>query len=96
MNMKDNMETELLKIAKVAVKHSESHLRLVHSEDNKTDKPVPEVAHFLKFNDERLGRDIDLYGFLGKISGWSSMLVQVSDPNLFISFPSHLQITINF
>lgn len=68
---------ELLKIAKVAVEYSEGRLRLVHNEEDKSEDFVYVSGRFLKFEGERLGRDIEMYDFMGKIDemgGWTTVL----------------------
>ena len=61
----------LLRIAEVAVAHSEGRLRIAISEEDDDEAFQPAAARFLKLNGKRLGRDIELYDFMGRaIAGW--------------------------
>jgi hypothetical protein len=64
-----NLTERLLAIAAKAVDKSGGGVRLVHNEEDDTAEPQPEAAHFLKAEDKRLGRDIELYGFMGEVAG---------------------------
>ena len=71
----DSKRAELLKIAKLAVQHSGGRLRLAFNEEDETEGFVGGAARFLKLNGKRLGRDIELYGFMGDdIAGWQQTL----------------------
>jgi hypothetical protein len=66
---------ELLKIAELAVQHSEGRLRLVHNEEDSSRKQASDAAHFLKFDEKRFCRDIELYGLMGDGPvGWEQTL----------------------
>jgi len=66
---------ELLKIAELAVQHSGGRLRLAHNEEDSSRKQCSDAAHFLKFDEKRFGRDIELYGFMGDGPiGWEQTL----------------------
>lgn len=72
----EGKRAELLKIAEITVQHSGGRLRLVFNEENESEKFVGDAAHFLKLDGKRLGRDIELYGFMGDdIVGWQQTLV---------------------
>lgn len=62
---------ELLKIAEIAIQHSGGRLRLAFNEEDESEEFVGGAARFLKLDGKRLGRDVELYGFMGdKIIGW--------------------------
>lgn len=62
---------ELLKIAEVAVQHSGGRLCLAFNEEDDNEEFIAGAARFLKLDGKRLGRDIELYGFMGDdIAGW--------------------------
>lgn len=46
---------------------SDPQLRLVKNEEDDSDKQQLEAATFLKLNGKRLGRDLELYGFMIRI-----------------------------
>ncbi len=65
----------LLAIAELAVTHSGGRLRVAISENNEEETLQPEAARFLKLDGRRLGRDIELYDFMGRaIMGWEGVL----------------------
>ncbi len=70
----EGKRAELLRIAEIAVQYSGGRLRLAFNEEDDTEKFVGDAARFLKFDGNRLGRDIELYGFMGDISGWQQPL----------------------
>ncbi len=68
-------QAELLKIAEIAAQHSDGCLRLAFNEEDENEKFVGGAARFLKLNGKRLGRDIELYGFMGDdIIGWQQTI----------------------
>ncbi|MFH1233679.1 MAG: hypothetical protein V1649_03460 [Patescibacteria group bacterium] len=73
--MKAENRAKLFEIAKTAVQYSGDHLRLAFNEEDGSEKFVSDAAHFLKLDGKRLGRDIELYGFMGdSIAGWQQTL----------------------
>jgi hypothetical protein len=46
---------------------SPGKLTLVKNEEDDSPVAQPEAAHFLKLNGKRVGRDLELYEFIGKI-----------------------------
>ncbi|PJA90233.1 MAG: hypothetical protein CO137_00770 [Candidatus Magasanikbacteria bacterium CG_4_9_14_3_um_filter_32_9] len=67
---------KLFEIAEIAVHHSGGRLSLVFNEEDKSEKFVGDARHFLKLDGTRLGRDIELYGFMGdSIAGWEQTFV---------------------
>ncbi|MCJ7792802.1 MAG: hypothetical protein MUP45_02395 [Candidatus Marinimicrobia bacterium] len=67
----------LMEIAQIVVDNSEGRARLAfQEEDGRTDKVI-EAAHFIKVDGKRVGRDIELYGFLGDAAiGWKQTFVE--------------------
>lgn len=63
------MKDELMMIAEKLTSSSDGRLRLAFNEDDGTTAKVADAAHFLKLDGQRIGRDIELYGFLGKVGG---------------------------
>lgn len=71
----EGKRAELLKIAEIAVQHSGDRLRLAFNEEDASKEFVGGAAHFLKLDGKRIGRDIELYGFIGDdIAGWQQVL----------------------
>jgi hypothetical protein len=74
--MADPTREELLELVSQLVEVSGGRLRLAHNEYDKSRKIAKDAAHFLKLDEKRLGRDIELYGFMGaEIMGWQEALV---------------------
>jgi hypothetical protein len=46
-----------------------SRLKIVQGEKDETTEPAPDAHEFLKFDEQRLGRDFKLYAFMGKLQG---------------------------
>lgn len=66
---------ELLEIAELAVKHSDGRLRIAYNEKDDTSEFDQMAEHFLKFDGQRLGDDLELYAFFGESKvGWDSVL----------------------
>ena len=75
--MADPLRQELIDLASALAATSPDVLRVAHNEDDKTTVAVKDAAHFLKLNGQRLGRDIELYGFMGeKLEGWQAALAR--------------------
>ena len=72
------MNEKVQQLADVLTAKAPSMIRLAFHEEDRTKDPQPEAAHFLKFNlngdERRMGRDLELYSFMGKISGDGLML----------------------
>lgn len=58
----------MIQIAKTASENSGGKLRLAYNEEDMTTDKA-EAGHFFKFNEKRLGRDIELYGFMCELTG---------------------------
>jgi len=63
---------KLLAIAKEVATYPDIEL-VCHEEDDSTAENK-EAAHFLKYKGKRIGRDIEVYAFMGKISSEIEML----------------------
>lgn len=80
----EGKRAELLKIAEIAVQHSSGRLRLAFNEEDESEEFVGSAARFLKLDGKRLGRDIELYGFMGDaIAGWQETLAMFLEEILF-------------
>lgn len=72
---REGKRADLLKIAEVAVQYSDGRLRLAFNEEDDSEDFVGGAARFLKLDGKRLGRDIELYGFMDdSIAGWQQTL----------------------
>jgi len=66
---------KLLQIAKVAAHFSNGRLRVAYNEADGSRAFDGEASHFLKIDGTRLGRDIEMYGFMGDGPvGWEMAL----------------------
>ncbi len=72
--MYDPLQQELIDLATALAQASPEVLRVAYNEDDKTTSVEKEAAHFLKLNERRLGRDLELYDFMGKVEGWEITL----------------------
>lgn len=71
----NDKRAELMKIAEMAVQCSDGCLRMAYNEEDESKDHVADAAHFLKLDEKRLGRDIELYGFMGDGPfGWEETL----------------------
>ena len=59
---------DFLQIAKTIAELSGGKIRIAFNEKDDSTAEDKEAAHFLKLNDKREGRDIELYGLMAKIS----------------------------
>ncbi len=65
----------LLRIAELAVERSDGRLRIVYNEEAETEEFDDSAQRFLKLDDKRLGRDIELYDWMGSdLIGWGQTL----------------------
>lgn len=70
-----DLRHELMKLAEAMVAADPEMLRLAYNEDDATTDEVKDAAHFLKIDGRRCGRDIELYGFMGKMQGeWNALV----------------------
>lgn len=67
----EGKKAELLRVAETAVQYSNGRLRIAFNEEDSSKGDVGNAARFLKLDENRLGRDIELYGFMGEsLIGW--------------------------
>ena len=71
---REDFLARLLKIAETTAQQSGGRLRLAFNEEDETTELCSEASHFLKFDEKRLGRDIELYGFMSEFAGQMSIL----------------------
>lgn len=71
--MKKDRRKRLLDIA-AAIAITNSDIRLAYNEEDSSTKPNLEAAHFLKYKEQRIGRDIELYDFMAEMSSEIEML----------------------
>ena len=56
---------------------SNGRIRVAHNElENSKDREIG-AAHFLKLDEKRLGRDLELYGFMGEIEGQKGVMIRL-------------------
>ena len=68
----------LLQIAEAAAGVSEGRLCLAHNQEDDSGKVALDAARFLKFDSKRLGRDVEMYDFMGRgLVGWEGTLPMV-------------------
>lgn len=64
-------------IAQLVVEHSEGRASMAYQEEDATADKALDAAHFIKVDGRRIGRDIELYGFMGdSLVGWERTLAQ--------------------
>jgi len=71
------VKDKIFEFANILSQYSGGVLRLVEHEENKSEKHTPEAASFLKLNGRRLGRDLEVYAFMGKCAGEEQLLVSL-------------------
>lgn len=59
---------DFLQIAKIIAENSNGKIRIAFNEQDESTEKDEGAAHFLKLNEKRLGRDMELYGFRAKVS----------------------------
>ncbi len=65
----------LMRIADIAVQNSGGRLRLTYNEEDESRKSVRHKQHFLKLDEKRIGRNLQVYVFLGdEVIGWQQLL----------------------
>lgn len=66
----------LREIANLAAQCSGGRLRLAQNEEDESEKTSLNASHFLKLDEKRLGKDIEMYIFLGHRDSWHEALNQ--------------------
>lgn len=74
---------KLMDIANLIVEHSDGRAVLAFQEEDKTSDKVKDAAHFIKVDGKRICRDIEMYGFLGKVTGWEQTLAMFLEEVIF-------------
>jgi hypothetical protein len=75
--MPDNaFRQNLLKIAAEIADASDGQFRLAKGEADQLRTPEKQAATFLKYDERRFGRDIELYGLMSSMRGEDGALVQ--------------------
>jgi len=82
-----NIREKLMAIAK-DIAATNPDIRLAYNEEDNSIEENKEAAHFLKYKDKRIGRDIELYAFMAELS---SEIVMLCDFLEEIIFPLKLQ-----
>ena len=63
-----------MEIAEEAVKHSGQKLRLAHNERDDSKDTDRGASHFIKLEEKRLGRDIEIYQIMSVVSPENSLV----------------------
>lgn len=63
------MVEKLLDICRTLAEHSDGRVALVCAEEDERQDAAMDAAHFLKLDGKRLGRDIELLGFMADVAG---------------------------
>jgi len=71
--MNKTTRKRLLDIA-AAIAMTNTDIRLAYNEEDESREINKDAAHFLKYKEKRLGRDIELYAFMGEMSSDIGML----------------------
>ena len=89
--MKKENRKRLLDIA-AAIAMTNTDIRLAYNEADESKEVNKEAAHFLKYKEKRVSRDIELYAFLGEMNEIEMLcdfLAEVIQPlNLLGSMPA--------
>lgn len=75
---------ELLRIAKLAAKHSGGHLRISYREEHRSKRRAKDAGHFLKLDGKSIGHDIETYSIVFPKRGWKPALAWFSRDVLFL------------
>lgn len=68
---------ELMKIAEKIAQVSGGRARLAFQEEDSSTQKAEDAAHFIKVDEARVGRDIEMYGFFGDtVIGWEQTLAE--------------------
>jgi len=70
MSIKD----EIFDFARCIIDTSDGRVTMSFNEEDETTKVDKGAAHFLKYNNKRLGRDLELYDFMNDIMGTPMLL----------------------
>ena len=81
--MANPLRQELIDLAHALAVASPEVLRVAHNEEDHTTSVALDAAHFLKLDGVRIGRDLELYGFMGDVAGWPSVLAYFLEEVVF-------------
>lgn len=83
MTTENPTRDKVFAFAECLVAQSTDQLRIAHNEKDATTENDIEAAHFLKLDGKRIGRDLELYGFMAKIMGEGPMLTHLMSEILY-------------
>ena len=72
--MDDPLRQTLIGIGSAIADADKKMLRLAQHEGDDNSEPCLEAGRFLKLDGKRLGRDLELYGFMSQVMGWQQLL----------------------
>ena len=79
MTIKD----KIFDFAQCVIDTSGGKIIMALNEEDNTNETNKEAAHFLKYNNKRLGRDLELYAFMNEIMGTPMLLVHLLEEIIF-------------
>lgn len=79
MNIKD----KIFDFAQCVIDTSAGKILMVFNEEDETGQTNKEAAHFLKYDNKRLGRDLELYAFMDEIMGTPMVLTHLLEEIIF-------------
>ena len=72
------LRQEVMTLGELISDNSGGRARLAVQEEDETESKADDAAHFIKVDGKRVGRDLELYGFMGdKAIGWESTLADI-------------------
>jgi len=81
--MKHGIKDKIFNFARCVIETSNGKITMAFNEENKTTQVNREAAHFLKYNDKRIGRDLELYAFINEVVGTPVLLTYLLDEIIF-------------
>lgn len=75
--MSKEIKERIFELAECLSQNSEGKIRIAFNEENDNNTYEKEAAHFLKCNEKRLGRDLELYMFMAEVSSEQDVLVRL-------------------
>ena len=63
-----------LQLATIITEHSSGKIRIAFNEKDSSKEQDLEAAHFLKLNEQRIGRDMELYGLMSVASPQNALI----------------------
>lgn len=74
---REEVKKKIFGLAECLVKESDGEIRLAFHEADESKTYEGEAAHFLKHNEKRIGRDLELYAFMSEVAGIGDMLTRL-------------------